>query len=95
MSDVQAIPTSTEAIVSQPVATADPSVIPENLAKDETDASADAAAIQSKEDEITPNGHPKEETTSPDVKDDSTPPEKVIEPITEGQLTYKAPGLLK
>lgn len=95
MSDIQANSNATEATVSPLVTTDDPSVIPENTTKDDAATSTETPVIESKDDEITPHGHLKEETTSSDVKEEPTPADKVIEPITEGQLTYKAPGLLK
>ena len=94
MSDTQNTTTTAEAIVSQPMTTEDPSVIPENMSKDEASTDAEAKP-EPKREEITTEDQPKDEITPAEDKTESVPAEKVVEPISEGQLTYKGPGLLK
>lgn len=94
MSDIQNATTTAETVVSQPMTTEDPSVIPENMSKDE--AATDAAAKpEPKPEETTTEDQQKDEIAVAEDKTGSVPAEKVIEPISEGQLTYKGPGLLK
>lgn len=94
MSEVQN--TTTEAVVAPPVSTEDSHVIPENIGKDEAVTSTELPATESKPQESTADDQLKTEAAAAeDDKRESTPAEKVIEPITEGQLTYKGPGLLK
>ena len=52
-------------------------------------------AAESKTDDITAVDAPKDDAAPVEEKKDDAPVEKVIEPISEGQLTYKGPGLLK
>lgn len=94
MSDTQNTTTTAETVVSQPMTTEDPSVIPENMSKDEAPADAEAKP-EPKPEEITSENQAKDEIAVAEDKTESAPAEKVIEPISEGQLTYKGPGLLK
>ena len=55
-----------------------------------------APATESKADEIAPVSESRYGIIPAEEKqEDVAPVEKVVEPISEGQLTYKGPGLLK
>lgn len=92
MAEVQTTPTATEAVVTEPKVTQHASVIPENLpSHDDTNGieALPAMTEPSADDQL------KSEAAAAESKE--TPPvaEKIVEPITEGQLSYKGPGLLK
>ena len=94
MSNVQNTTTTTDAIVSPPVTTEDPSVIPENMNKDDA-KSVDTPVAESKTQDVSADEQLKDEAAAVDRKEESPVTEKIVESISEGQLTYKAPGLLK
>lgn len=95
MSEVQDTTNTPEATVTQPMVTQDPSIIPENMAKDEATTSTEAPATESTPKETTADDQLKDEAAAAEEKDEAPPAEKPVEPISEGQLTYKGPGLLK
>lgn len=81
-------------------ATTDPTIAPETDVKPEetprVEPSHDASAVESsKADEIQALPEAKDQSAPAEEKKDEAAPEKPIEPITEGQLALKGPGLLK
>ena len=86
MSEAHNTPDVTEH-VSEPITNGEPAI------KSET------PAIESHSDETVPARTKAGEDEAPAVEgktdDSAVAAEKIIEPISEGQLTYKGPGLLK
>ena len=92
MADVQNTTNTTETTVIEPMTTQDPSIILENMSKEDTIISTGTPTTESKPQDITADDQLKDDAVVAEDKEESAP---VIEPISQGQLTYKGPGLLK
>jgi hypothetical protein len=91
MSDVQNTTTAAETPASEPVVTQQTEPIQE-ASKLET--STDSPVVESAKPEETAT-EAKDESAPAEEKKDKVAAEKLIEPISEGQLAVKAPGFIK
>ena len=92
MSDIQ----NTHEVVENPVIPPTTSQdTPEQITTDEAPISTEAPVIETKPEEATADGQLKDEAATEKNDESEVAAEKVVEPISEGQLTYKGPGLLK